>query len=134
LVAEVAVADPTYRILVAEDEPLIRDLMIRALELRGHRVVTCGDGEQALLKIGESHFDVVITDFRMPRMTGLELIKTLQGRPERIPIVLMSSNSLQEMAVTEKDLPGVQFLMKPFGLADLHASLRRAVRSAAPGA
>jgi DNA-binding response OmpR family regulator len=134
LVAEVLLPDPTYRILVVEDEPLIRDLLIRALELRGHRVVTCGDGEEALLKIGGTRFDVVITDFRMPRMTGLALIRTLKARPERMPIVLMSSNNLEELAVTEKDLAGVEFLLKPFGLAELHAAVRRAVRSADPRA
>jgi two-component system chemotaxis response regulator CheY len=125
-----SVKDPGYRVLAVEDEPLLRDLLSRALEIKGHRVETCGNGEEALAKIEKTRFDVVITDFRMPRMTGLELIRILQGRAERIPIVLMSSNTLEELGVTAKDLAGVEYLRKPFGLTDLHASLRRAIKGA----
>ena len=124
--------EPSYRVLVVEDDPLVQKMVIAALRQKGHRAEACGDGRQALEKIEQERFDVVLTDFRMPNMTGLALIKSLQARPDRMAIVLMSSNTLEEMGVSARDLAGVEFLRKPFGLTDLHRTLQRAIKSVPP--
>jgi len=100
--------------------------MQAALKQRGHQVEVCADGEAALRKLREQAFDVLITDYRMPKMTGLELIKATAGRG--VPTILMSSNTIEEMAVDARDLAGVEVLRKPFGLTDLHAAIARLVR------
>jgi len=125
-------AENVYRILAVEDEELLQRLLQTALKRRGHRVEVCGDGQEALEKLDQGRYDVVVTDFRMPRMTGLTLIQTLRARADRTPIVLMSSNTLEEMGASAKDLAGIEFLRKPFGLTELYAAVQRAVKSAPP--
>lgn len=113
------------RILVVEDEELVRRMIQAALKQRGHRVDVCADGEEAFGRLQMSEYDVLITDYRMPRMTGLELIRSLDSS---IPTILMSSNTPEELALTDKDLAGLEFLRKPFGLTDLYAAIARAMR------
>ena len=125
-------AESVYKILAVEDEVLLQRLLQTALKQRGHRVDVCGDGAEALEKLDQGSYDLVITDFRMPRMTGLTLIQTLRARARQIPIVLMSSNTLEEMGASAKDLAGIEFLRKPFGLTDLYAAVQRAVKAAPP--
>lgn len=100
-----------------------------ALKQRGHKVEVCGDGEAAFHKLQETEFDVLITDFRMPRMTGLELIRALGPS---IPTILMSSNTPAELALSAKDLEGLEFLRKPFGLTDLYAAIGRVLKGRPP--
>lgn len=119
--------DSIGRILVVEDEPLLRQLLTTALEGRGHTVETACDGEEGLRAVRDRRPDVLITDFHMPVMTGILLIRGLREEGLRIPSILMSSNTLRELALTAQDLEGIQFLRKPFGLTELHASVQRAL-------
>ena len=117
------------RILVVEDEELVRRMLQAALRLRGHKVDVCPDGEAAFRRLQETEYDVLITDFRMPKMTGLELIRALDSS---LPTILMSSNTPAELALTDKDLSGLEFLRKPFGLTDLYAAVARAAGGRGP--
>jgi len=123
------VADAVCRILVVEDEPLIRQLLLTALAGRGHQVETCPNGAEGLRKLNTGAFDVLITDFHMPKMNGIELIESVRASKIRIATILMSSNNLDELALTGKELEGIQFLRKPFGINELFASVQRAARS-----
>ena len=117
------------RILVVEDEPLLRQLLTAALEGRGHTVETACDGEQGFQAARDRRPDVLITDFHMPVKTGILLLRGLREEGLRIPSILMSSNTLEELALTAQDLDGIQFLRKPFGIGELYASVQRAVTS-----
>ncbi|HEV3028656.1 MAG TPA: response regulator [Planctomycetota bacterium] len=122
-------ADAVGRILVVEDEPLIRQLLLTALGGRGHQVETCPNGAEGLQALKGGAFDVLITDFHMPRMTGIQLIEAARTSKLKISTILMSSNNLEELALTGKDLEGVQFLRKPFGITELFASVQRALKA-----
>ena len=111
---------------MVEDEELVRRMLQAALKQRGHKVEVCGDGEAAFRRLLEAEFDVLITDFRMPKMTGLELIRAIGPV---IPTILMSSNTPAELALTADDLVGLEFLRKPFGLTDLYAAVQRAAKA-----
>ena len=124
-------SDAVCRILVVEDEPLIRQLLLTALGGRGHKVETCANGAEGLETLRSGAFDVLITDFRMPKMTGIELIEKLRASKAKIATILMSSNTLDELALTGKDLEGIHFLRKPFGINELYASVQRALKSSA---
>lgn len=117
------------RILVVEDEELVRRMLQAALKQRGHKVDVCQDGEEAFGRLQVSGYDVLITDYRMPKMTGLELIRSLDSS---IPTILMSSNTPEELALTDNDLAELQFLRKPFGLTDLYAAIARAIGGRGP--
>jgi len=124
-------AERPVRILVVDDEPLLRRLLLTALEARGHAVDVCSDGEEALEKFEKGRYDLVVTDFRMPRMTGVELIQNLLRRPTRVPVVLTSSDTLEEMKIPSP-LEGVEFLQKPFGLSELFSAVQRALHPKSP--
>lgn len=122
-------AEAMCRILVVEDEPLIQQLLLTALGSRGHKVESASNGAEGLLRLKAGTFDVLITDFHMPKMTGIQLIHAVRAARIRISTILMSSNNLDELQVSGKDLEGIQFLRKPFGINELFASVQRAVKS-----
>jgi CheY-like chemotaxis protein len=123
------VPDSVCCVLVVDDEPLLRQLLTTALEGRGYRVVTAMDGQEGFEKLQRGSHDLLVTDFHMPRMTGIALVRALREKGLLIPIILMSSNTLEELALTAQDLGGIQFLRKPFGMSELHASVQRALKS-----
>ncbi len=121
-------ADAVCRILVVEDEPLIRQLLLTALSSRGHTPEAVSNGAEGLDQLKNGSYDVLITDFHMPRMTGKELINSVRASKIKVSIILMSSNNLDELELTGKDLEGIQFLRKPFGINELYASVQRALK------
>lgn len=78
------------RILVIEDSPLVRNMYGLAFPRREYELVTASDGREALQRLGESTFDVVLLDLRMPGMNGVDFLREVRRRPElaRFPIVL----------------------------------------------
>ncbi len=120
--------DSVCCVLVVDDDPLLRQLLTTALEGRGYCVVTARDGQEGFEKLQAGSHDLLLTDFHMPRMTGIALLRALREKGLLIPIILMSSNTLEELALTAQDLGGIQFLRKPFGMSELHASIQRALK------
>jgi CheY-like chemotaxis protein len=120
-------SEETGRILVVDDEPLMRGLLLKALKEKGHHIDTCEDGKSALGKLGQNSYDIVITDHSMPRMTGVELIQSFRSGGGRTPFILMTSYALEELANPGEAFDGVEFLRKPFGLTELHKAIRKAI-------
>ena len=89
------------RILIAEDEAGIRLLVARALTLEGHDVVTVEDGEEALEVIAGDHdgFDAVLSDIRMPALTGIELAHAVKAVFPDLPIMLMTGYAEQKLSL-----------------------------------
>ena len=78
-------------ILIVDDEPLIRELLSEVLEKDGYQVVSVSNGHQALRKIRQNYFDMVITDVRMPEMDGITLLKKIKElSPATSVIVILS--------------------------------------------
>jgi CheY-like chemotaxis protein len=105
------------RILVVDDEAEMASLVAEMLEGKGHQVVTAPGGPEALTILKETKFDLVITDFNMPLMSGLELAEEIwtHWHPFAPPLILMSGTSSEEIALQEKRPPDVAaFLTKPF--------------------
>ena len=121
----------TYRVLVADDEPQIANLVKQALHLDGHFVTTCGDGAEALKALSGAKYSVLVLDILMPRKTGVQALLELRGAGDDIPVVLMSSFISDEARAACAGLERVAFLQKPFGLDELRDTLR-SVTSAVP--
>ena len=117
------------RILIAEDEPLVRDFLTRLLGLEGAEVVEACDGEEAWEKLAHADFDLVIADLRMPRMDGQELYERIaEERPELLRRLVFSSGDLarEETVTFLRGLPN-RLLAKPLQVETVRHVLRRAL-------
>ena len=112
-------------ILVVEDDPQLREVITEVLSEEGYHVYAAFDGQRALESIETMTPDLVLSDVRMPRLSGIELAEKLRQRRNPIPIVLMSTIS---NAPSGK---GAMFLAKPFSLDDLVALVSRVLQMTA---
>jgi CheY-like chemotaxis protein len=107
------------RILAVDDEPLIGQSIASMLEAPHRKITVAGDGEQALAMAAKTPFDVVITDHRMPRSGGLELVKKLRQRKYRGKIVVLSGHLSPENIGVYEELDIDEVISKPFSLEEL---------------
>ena len=101
------------RILVVEDEPTFRELVRDILEGAGHEVAEAGDGEEALAALERGGFQLVLTDQRMPRLDGLELVRRLRSLPAPPPVVVLTAHGTIPDAVEAVRLGAADYLTKP---------------------
>ncbi len=116
---------PDKTVLIADDEPYITYMLASRLTERGLKVLTACDGVQALELARTSAPRVIVSDFQMPRMSGLELARTLRGSPEtaEIPIIMLTARG-HRLTPTELRETNIQHLMfKPFSARELTALL-----------
>jgi two-component system KDP operon response regulator KdpE len=118
---------PALRVLVIDDEPPIRKLLRLGLSTQGYRVIEAPDGQSALDHMREKP-DLIILDLGLPDMQGLELLRTMRTRDERVPIVVLSSRADEVAKVQALDLGADDYVTKPFGMDELLARIRAALR------
>ncbi|MEN6405477.1 MAG: sigma-54 dependent transcriptional regulator [Thermoguttaceae bacterium] len=122
-------------ILVVDDEKIKRITMTDDLAAQGHEVVAAADGEEALKKLAAGRFDVVVTDLKMPKLDGLELLKRIkQGPDASIEVILMTAYGSIPVAVEAVKLGAFDFLTKPFRNEDVLPLLARIERQRADSA
>src|SRR5258708_15520384 len=121
-----AVAKPTLKCLVADDEPQIGALVRQALAKKGYDSDVVVDGDEASRKLAEGDYSLVVSDVMMPFKTGVELVHELRARGRMIPVVLMSSYLSEEILVSCSAVEHLAFLQKPFALSDLRHAIDRA--------
>ena len=109
-------------ILVVEDDPQLREVITEVLSDEGYHVYEAIDGQRALERIESIVPDLILSDIRMPRLTGLELAERLKQRRDPIPIVLMSTSSNAPSG------GGFTFLAKPFAIDELVALVARVLK------
>jgi DNA-binding NtrC family response regulator len=125
------------RILVADDEKIKRVTLAQDLTAQGHEVVTASDGVDALEQLSRGRFDVVVTDLKMPKLDGIELLKRI--KQDNIPdmeVIIMTAYGSIPLAVEAGKLGAFDFLTKPFHNEDIFPLLTRievARRAATPG-
>ncbi|RJP31680.1 MAG: sigma-54-dependent Fis family transcriptional regulator [Phycisphaerales bacterium] len=107
------------QILVVEDEPIIARNVADALEYAGHDVDVAHDGEEALKRADDLTPDLLLLDIRLPRMSGLDVLKTLRGRGARAPAIVMTAHGNVETAVEAMKAGAADFLTKPVDLKEL---------------
>ena len=118
-------AFPQKRILVVDDEPLVCDAVRMMLNFDGHVVETAGSATEALARLEQSQFDLVITDFQMPAMKGDELAAAIKARNPKLPVVMITAYS-EMLQASGNPLTGVDFMIsKPFLLENLREAIAK---------
>src|SRR5438477_3425754 len=123
-----AIADRS-RVLVVDDEPQITRVLRTVLTSQGYQVQTAGEGQAALSNFNEWHPELVITDLFMPRMDGLELCKRIRA-VSSVPIIVLSVKGEERAKVEALDSGADDYVTKPFGIDELMARVRAALRRA----
>ena len=118
------------RILVADDEATILELLRTVLSIWSYEVELCPDGESALSRAIEGRYALILLDYQMPQLTGLEVLRRLRAANRKTPAVLMSGHLSETLTRESRGIPGVELLPKPFTLAALREAMDRAMKSA----
>ncbi|MGR4925227.1 response regulator [Bradyrhizobium sp. CAR08] len=115
------------KVLVIDDEPPIRKLLRMGLSTQGYEILEASNGKTALEKLSEDPA-LIILDLGLPDIQGHELLRTIRARNEAVPIVVLSSRGDEAGKVEALDLGADDYLTKPFGMDELLARLRAALR------
>jgi CheY-like chemotaxis protein len=109
------------KILIAEDERDIRDLIAFTLRFAGHEVVAVDNGAEAVAAVPIEMPDLILMDVRMPRMTGYEACQTIKAdtRVQHIPVVFLSAKGQDSEIQAGLDAGASEYLLKPFGPLEL---------------
>jgi two-component system KDP operon response regulator KdpE len=119
------------RILVVDDEAGIRKVVRDALERAGHEVTTCVDGREALERLEDEEYDLVVTDLSMPRTNGVELVREARRR-SAVPILVLTVKHEEREKVRLLDAGADDYVTKPFGTEELVARARALLRRREP--
>jgi len=118
------------RILVAEDDPALRQGLRDALASDGHRVETASDGAEALASLGRVHFDLAVLDVSMPKKTGFDVCREARARGLGTPILFLTVRSDEVDRVLGLELGGDDYVTKPFSVRELLARVKSILRRA----
>ncbi len=112
------------RVLVAEDDPGLRSVLERGLREHGYVVDAVADGERALAFLRTYEYEVAVLDWRMPGVTGLEVLQELRRRGSALPILMLTARDTSADRVTGLDEGADDYLVKPFDFGELLARIR----------
>jgi two-component system, OmpR family, KDP operon response regulator KdpE len=116
------------RVLVIDDEPPIRKLLRVGLSAHGYQIMEASSGKMALELLGEQRPDLIVLDLGLPDMQGHELLCTMRARNDSVPIVVLSSRDDEAGKVQALDSGADDYVTKPFGMDELLARMRAALR------
>jgi two-component system phosphate regulon response regulator PhoB len=123
------------RILVVEDEDSLATLLHYNLEKEGYDVVLAGDGEEALLLVDERLPDLIVLDWMLPKVSGIEVCRRIRQRPEarNVPIIMLTARGEESDRIRGLDTGADDYVVKPFSMTELAARVRAVLRRLRPG-
>lgn len=116
------------RILIAEDDAILADGLMRSLRRAGHAVDWVKNGVEADGAVTTGEFDLLILDLGLPKMNGLDTLKRLRGRGSLVPVLILTALDGVQERVRALDLGADDYLAKPFALEELEARVRALTR------
>lgn len=119
--------DNIKEILIVDDEPLIRDILVRKLTDSGYKPIPAENAFEALSKMGENPFPLVLSDIMMPGMDGIELLKRLRSMYPDTSVVMITAVSNVSIAIEALREGAYDYLIKPFNLEEVVLSVRNAL-------
>jgi DNA-binding response OmpR family regulator len=121
--------DKTTRILLVDDEQPVQKLLTYPLEKEGYEVVQAMDGQQALARFEDEHFDLVVLDIMLPRMDGLEVCRRMRAK-SAVPIIMLTAKAEEIDKVLGLELGADDYITKPFSMREFRSRVRAALRRA----
>jgi len=115
------------RVMVVDDDPVLRDMLAESISLAGYYVDTCSDGEEALDKNSGEPYDIIVTDMKMPRLDGLSLVRRLKAGDSETDVIVITGHASIENAVECMKAGALDYLIKPFTVEQIRVSLQKAV-------
>jgi two-component system phosphate regulon response regulator PhoB len=121
-------------VLVVEDEAALATMLRYNLEKQGFRVEEAGDGQEALLRLGESQPDIVLLDWMLPGLSGIEVCRQIRRRPATrdVPVIMVTARTEEQDAVRGLNTGADDYITKPFNMEALLARMRALLRRANP--
>lgn len=121
-------------VLIVEDEPAQREVLSYNLEAEGYRVVRADNGEEALIAVAEESPDLIVLDWMLPNVSGIEVCRRLKTRAEtrKIPIIMLSARSEEVDRVRGLETGADDYVVKPYSLVELMARVRAQLRRTRP--
>ena len=125
----------TPYVLVVEDEDALATLLHYNLDKEGYQVGVAGDGEEALTMASERAPDLVILDWMLPKVSGIEVCRRLRGRAEtrNVPIIMLTARGEESDRIRGLDTGADDYVVKPFSMVELTARVRAVLRRIRPG-
>ena len=125
----------TPHVLVVEDEDSLATLLQYNLQKEGYDVALAGDGEEALLLVDERLPDLIVLDWMLPKISGIEVCRRLRQRNEtrNVPIIMLTARGEESDRVRGLDTGADDYLVKPFSMTELTARIRAVLRRLRPG-
>ena len=122
-------------VLVMEDEDALATLLSYNLEKEGYRVVVAADGEEGMLQIDERLPDLVLLDWMLPKLSGIEVCRRIRGKSEtrNMPIIMLTARGEESDRIRGLDTGADDYLTKPFSMSELIARIRAVLRRIRPG-
>ncbi len=117
--------DEAPRILVVDDEEVIRDILADFLAMEGFEVRTAADGALALVELSRGHFDLVLSDLKMPNMGGIELLEAIAQTTPQVVTIIMTGFGTVETAIDAMKRGAYDYIMKPFKMEEVVHTVRR---------
>ena len=123
-------------VLLVEDEPAQREVLCYNLEAEGFRVATADNGEDALLLVDEAAPDIIVLDWMLPRVSGIEVCRQLKTRAatRAVPIIMLSARSEEVDRVRGLETGADDYVVKPYSVVELMARVRAQLRRTRPSA
>lgn len=121
------------KILIIEDDELVRKVLHFRLQKEGYDVFQAKDGGEALELIAENHFDLLLVDIMLPYVGGLEITQKVKSNPQTkgIPIIVVSANGLENVILEAFALGADDFIAKPFNLPELIIRVKKHLKNIA---
>ncbi|MFC1834587.1 diguanylate cyclase [Thermodesulfobacteriota bacterium] len=120
-------AHPKSRVLVVDDDPMIRDVVVESIRLGGQDADFCEDGLEALEIVRNESYELIVTDMRLPGMDGLSLIKRLQTDGVDVDVIVITGYATTENAVECMKAGALDYLIKPFTVSQIQLAVAKAL-------
>lgn len=118
------------RLVVVEDSDSVREAVVFALEKSGFEVLAATNGREATVILDGAKVDLLLTDYHMPEMNGLELIRWVRGKEQykRLPVVVLTTENQRDLIMEAKNAGATGWICKPFAVERLIKTIRQIIR------